>query len=521
MAFRSENTALSQSTRKSLQGVNQKTFRLGKRWLLLFAWPILTYVISAIIPPPDAVAREGDQVSARQFQFLVDDSHINAQGERVLEQEIFDHKFDMIRDASSMIVLDMFLFNDWQGPVPEMHRLLASELVETLVQKRASDPDIAIVVVTDPINTVYGGMQSKHLDDLKAANIDVVMTDLTKMQDSNPLWSSIWRWLIRPFGNQPAETLANPFGEGRVSLRSYLALLNFKANHRKLLIADNAQGELIGLVSSANPHDGSSAHRNIAVSFTGAAVKDLLESERMLLKMSNAETTLKLVDQKFAALDQTQFNDVTTVNAVTPAQTSIQVISESRIRDAVLAAIDGASDGDRIDMAMFYLSHRKIVLAMADAAKRGVRVRVLLDVNQDAFGREKNGVPNRPVAAELNAAGVEVRWCKTIGEQCHAKWLHTDVARKTDAGLSRTHQFFIGSANFTRRNLDDFNLETDVLLSLADDHPQTIEMINFFDRQWENHDNRVYSADYEEYADESMLLRWQYRFMEASGMTTF
>ncbi len=50
---------------------------------------------------------------------------------------------------------------------------------------------------------------------------------------------------------------------------------------------------------------------------------------------------------------------------------------------------------------MFYLSERQIIKALIAAQQRGVQVRVLLDPNKDAFGREKNGIPNRQVAAEL------------------------------------------------------------------------------------------------------------------------
>ena len=49
-----------------------------------------------------------------------------------------------------------------------------------------------------------------------------------------------------------------------MSLRSYLEMLNFKANHRKVFVADSADGP-VTIVSSANPHDASSAHSNVAL----------------------------------------------------------------------------------------------------------------------------------------------------------------------------------------------------------------------------------------------------------------
>ena len=59
----------------------------------------------------------------------------------------------------------------------------------------------------------------------------------------------------------------NPFGCEPVTVRSWLAILNLKANHRKVAIADDGT-ELRALITSANPHDGSSAHTNRAA-FSG------------------------------------------------------------------------------------------------------------------------------------------------------------------------------------------------------------------------------------------------------------
>ena len=210
--------------------------------------------------------------SAESVTFLADLSWIDAQGTRHLEQQIFDATLGMIERAQTLIVLDMFLFNAWQGPVRETHRGLSAEISDALLAKKQDRPDIAITVISDPVNAVYGGLLSPHLEAMRVAGIDVVLTDLTQLQDSNPIYSGIWRWLIRPFGNSEGTALPNPFGPGRVSVRSYLTLLNFKANHRKLLISDDGTGDFQALVSSANPHDGSSAHRNVAIQFSGNAV---------------------------------------------------------------------------------------------------------------------------------------------------------------------------------------------------------------------------------------------------------
>jgi hypothetical protein len=485
---------------------------LSRCVLVIIVYICASAVIRAFVPAPQAVGMSSPERPIADIRFFNDSSWLD-EGARYLSQNVFDGIFDGIRAANNLIVLDMFLFNQWQGPAPENHRALSSELTQVLIEQQHRYPDMDIIVISDPINTVYGGLPSVHFDEMKSAGIHVLLTRLDQLQDSNPLWSGVWRGLIKPWGNEPGDILPNPFGDGRVSIRSYLALLNFKANHRKLMIADNQGSELYGWVSSANPHDGSSAHRNIGIRFSGEAVLDLLNSERALLSMNDADHLVALLDKRLEALAKSGIRLSLTEGPVSAGAEKIQLVSESSIHKAVLAAITRTRPGDRIDMAMFYLSEREIIAALKKAAANGVQVRVLLDVNSDAFGRSKNGVPNRPVAAELVKASVVVRWCLTEGEQCHAKWLHVRNAEG--------HEFFVGSANFTGRNLLDLNMETDVRLVLHSDNSMTKEMHEFFERQWSNADGRGYSAAYDEFADDSLWLTLQYRFMEMSGLSTF
>lgn len=174
--------------------------------------------------------------------------------------------------------------------------------------------------------------------------------------------------------------------------------------------------------------------------------------------------------------------------------------------------IDSARAGDRLELAMFYLSHRKILQALESAADRGARLRVLLDANFDAFGHTKKGIPNRQAAMELHKAGIPVRWCNTKGEQCHSKLLML----RPEGGPG---QILLGSANFTRRNLDDLNLETSVWISVPEDSPEAAKAVRFFDRQWQQgpDEDPVMSLPYAERADESLFRYWRYRIMEATG----
>jgi len=487
---------------------NSSALYLVRRWFLRlltvsFVYVLISWTIRAVVAPPAAVGLQGQSHVAGSIEFLQDSSWITEQGSRYLQQEIFDTVFSQIQQSKELVLVDMFLFNAWQGPVAEQHRKLSAELTNTLIKQKRRYPSMTMIVISDPINIVYGGMQSIHFDAMTDAGIKVVTTRLEALQDSNSFWSGIWRWTIRPFGNGRADTLPNPFGKGRVSVRSYLSLLNFKANHRKLLVTDSADGSLQAVVSSANPHDGSSAHRNVALRFDGAAVIDLLRMEFALLEMSGAHDTARTLQRWLTKIPDTS----------AASELNIQVLGESRILDEIVTLLDKADAGTSIDLVMFYLSERSIVRAMKRAHERGASIRVLLDVNSDAFGRRKNGVPNRPVAAELTRAGIEVRWCATAGEQCHAKWLHVHQAGR--------HVYLLGSANYTRRNLRDFNLETNVRIEAVETADLVQEMSRFFENQWQNTVSEIYSVEYEKHADHSMWLMLQYRFMEATGLSTF
>ena len=441
---------------------------------------------------------------AIEVDFLSDLTYVDEQGTRHVEQEIFDEVFRMIENARRLVLIDMFLYNDFQGEPREETRPLSEELTQRLLAQKQRYPDISMVVITDPINTIYGGKRSSQFERLRAGGIQLVETDLSVLRDSNAFYSLFWRLLVKPFGNTAdGRALPNPFGDGRVSIRSYLSLLNFKANHRKVIIADNGD-KVFGLVTSANPHDGSSAHHNVAVRFSGPAVMDLLQSERSVMAFSSYAYPGSTI----------QFDNPKALIDSPLVDTHLQVITEGKIKDSVLEVLEGSHAGDDLDLIMFYLSDRDIVKALIGAWKRGVSIRVLLDPNKDAFGREKNGIPNRQVAHELHSEGIPVRWCDTHGEQCHSKML---VANRQDDSCI----VVLGSANYTRRNLDDFNLETNVAVYGPHWSPFAADARAYFDLLWSNEPGRKFSVDYEAYKERSFWKTGLYRFMEATGISTF
>lgn len=451
-------------------------------------------------PLPAGLDFTGGEHPASGLRLLTDCTSPDQTGAHGSEQQIFDAFFAAIRAARRLIVTDVFLYNGFTGSAGRELRPLAEELTDCLIAQKQRHPRITIVVITDPINTVYGSLVSPHFARLNAAGIPVVATELNRLRDSNPCYSALWHLCCRPWGAGPGRLIANPFDPGRISLRSYLRLLNFKANHRKVLVADHGD-TMLGIVSSANPHGASSGHLNVGVAFTGPAVLDLLASERAVLAFSGGQALLPALAAPPVA-------------SRSHGEATVQILTERAIKRTALAAINGANAGDRIDLLIFYLTDRRLIRALKDARQRGVDLRLLLDPSKDAFGRARHGLPNRQVGDELRRAGIAVRWADTHGEQCHAKMLA--VTRRNGDSL-----LLLGSANFTRRNLDNYNLETDVAIRGKGDSGACADAARFFDMLWHNRGGRQCSLDCAAFADPSPLRKLLYRFIEATGLSTF
>jgi hypothetical protein len=332
----------------------------------------------------------------------------------------------------------------------------------------------------------------------------VVLTDLARLRDSNVFYSPFWRLVPQWLGNSTAGgRFANPFRDDSTSLRSLLALLNFKANHRKVAVADLPSGDLAAMVASSNPHDASSGHSNVALLFGGRAARELLESELAVARFSGWSGVLPEVGDR-------------EVEVADGGGLAVRVVTEQAICESLVAALRDLGPGDTVDLAMFYLAERRTVAALLLAAERGAAVRVLLDPNRDAFGRQKDGVPNRPVAHELvrrSGGRIEVRWYRTEGEQFHTKLVA--LRRAEDLVVS------LGSANLTRRNVGNYNLEANVEVRSKRHSPFDQELTSYFDRLWLNADGASYSEEFERFADPSRLRYWRYRLMEATGLSTF
>ncbi len=459
---------------------------------------LLICIINGFITPmPEGTSVIGYERTDSYVEFLYDLTYLKG-NEKVHKQVILNEWLNLISNAEDYIILDMFLFNDDYNRKYKFPNV-SEKLTNALINKKELNSDINILFITDEINNFYGVYESSHLKKLKKNNIDVVITDSEEIRDSNPLYSGFWRTVIKWFGVKGKGWLPNPFSPDSkdVTLRGYLKLLNFKANHRKVIITDKA-----GIVASANPHDASGYHSNIAFKVKGEILQDLMKSELKVAEFSGYK------NKKFSYKSGEKIDTKKT-------DTSVTLITESKIRDSLTRAINRTNKGDRISVGMFYLSHRNIIKSLINASNRGVDVKLILDPNKDAFGMEKNGIPNRQVAQGLKTKTnnkIQVKWYDTHGEQYHTKMVF----------IENDNESIIigGSANLTRRNIDNYNLETNLLIRTKPNSKLNNDIKDYFNRIWHNKDG-YYTVGYDEYKSESLIKTIIYRIQEFTGLSTF
>lgn len=436
---------------------------------------------------------DGKFYPAKNVEFLYDLTYMK-NGQLVKDQSIFKEQLKIIESAKEFIILDLFLYNDEydRGKMDFVSQV--EEMTDALIKKHQENPDLDIVFITDELNNFYGSYKQKHLKRLEDEGIKVNLVNLNTIRDSNPLYSGLYRFYIKHFGQSDKGFIKNIFDpQGpKVSIRSFLRLLNFKANHRKVLITEET-----ALVSSSNPHDSSSNHSNVAVKFYGQAMEDLIKSE------------LGLLADKYERIEAFKAADVL------DSDIKLRAISEKKIFDALEENILKAEDGDQINIGIFYIADFKFLKALADASKREVEIRIIADLNKDAFGLEKNGAPNRPALSQLvdENPNIQVRWYQTHGEQFHTKMAMF-------AYKDQDPRLILGSANFTRRNLQNYNLETDLELVLPKDSNLYDQVVAYYEKIWTNQDGD-YTVPLKDYYEDGKLLRLLWKIQEFTGLCTW
>ncbi len=464
--------------------------------ILIFILLVVPFIFSLFTENPEGTSIEGKYFNPNKFEFLTDLSY-KKDGETIREHEIFEKEIQLINDAQEFLIIDCFLYNDEYNKGDITYPEQVKEMTDAMIAKKAST-DIPIVFITDPLNNFYGAYTQEHIQRLIDGGIDVIVTDHDKMKDSNPLFSGLYRFYIKRFGVSQNGFIPNFFEKGgpKVSISSILKLINFKGNHRKVYINENE-----AIISSSNPHDPSAFHSNVAVKFSGTGINDLIESEKTVVEFSG-ET----------------FPDVEYVENISFRDKSIsmRVLTEKAIFNALRGNITEADEGDKINIAMFYLSDSRILNLLSKMSQKGVEINIIADPNKDAFGIEKNGSPNRSALSELSDKNenINVRWYNTHGEQFHTKMATFFYNESNETKV------ILGSANFTRRNLMGYNLETDVEIVVSKDHELSKELEEYFSRIW-NNEAGEYTLPLSSYYENRKFMELLWKFQEFIGLCTW
>lgn len=455
--------------------------------LLLVIIPLI-YSLNTKNPPGTNLSSDFKDADC---EFLYDLTYLK-DGKRLHEKRIFKREMDLIKNAKDFLMVDFFLFND-EYPNTMNFPSQVEEMTDLLIAKKKENPNMPILFVTDPINNFYGAYEEDNLKRLRENGIEVVVTDLNKMRDSNALVSGIYRAYLQWFGTSGGGWIKNFFDKDadKVNVRSIFKLANFKGNHRKVLISEKE-----ALVASANPHDPSAHHSNVAMVFRGKSMEDLIKSESIFF------------DKLPSVIENFKAEEVT-------SPCKLKVITEGKIYDEISKNIKETKKGDEINLGIFYLSEFRILRELGEASKRGVDVKIIADLNKDAFGLEKNGSPNRPALSELKEdyPDINIRWYQTSGEQFHTKFIYFDFKDKNPLAI-------LGSANYTRRNLDNFNLETNLAVEMEKDSPMAKEMKDYYARIW-NNENGDYTLPLEDFYEKGFLLRILWKIQEKTGLCTW
>ena len=449
-----------------------------------------------IKPLPEGLEYAGDLHRVEDVEMFYDLSFaLNQKGTNLKhELSIFDEIYSMIEEAEEFIVIDLFLFDNYTDQ-DIAFPAVAETLTDKLLAKKEEDPDFPIFFITDPLNFGYGSYESQLLGTMRDEGIEVIVTDLDKLRDSTPLYSGLYRVIFQWFDAGGRGWLPNGMASDApdLSVSSYLKMMNIKANHRKAVITEKE-----AIISSANPHNASGLHGNMAFKVSGPVINDILESEEAVSIFSGGPEFPR-------AEAEEQQGDY-----------QVQYVTEKKVLDSILADIEKTEEGDSIHLAMFYISEGAVVDALTEAANRGVKVRMVLDANENAFGSEKTGLPNRPAVHEMledTDDRIEVRWYNAVVGQFHTKSIMINTAEESYISG--------GSTNYTERAFMNYNVESNIRIIAPNDSELVSEMDEYFDRLFNNED-ALYTLDADAYQDTFTF--WQrgiYGFQKIFKLTTY
>ncbi|MCK4534354.1 MAG: hypothetical protein KAT81_02415, partial [Syntrophobacterales bacterium] len=153
-----------------------------------------------------------------------------------------------------------------------------------------------------------------------------------------------------------------------------------------------------------------------------------------------------------------------------PEDGSVRLLEDREYFPAFMKAIDGAKSEIVMSFFLFKTSGYskgytdRILAQLVRAAKRGVRVRILLEKDDDARNSQ-TGKSNRETAARLKKKGIDVRFDSP------------DATTHTKIAVIDKRYIFLGSHNLTNSALK-YNHELSVFIDSPSMAMETLEYIN-------------------------------------------
>ena len=528
-----------------------------------FTIGILFFLVSCstIKTPPEGVDYESPVRDSKNVDFLYDLTYLDKDGNIKYDRKIWDATYEVVDNANDYLIIEMFLFNDIYNKDVEKFPEFAKEYTRRLLKKKMENPNLKVYVLSDENNNLYGAFEHPLITEMKNAGIDVIDVDIYKLKDTFPWYSPIWRSVIKPFGNpQGKGWITNFYGPmwPKLTLRNLFRALNVKADHRKIFLNEDKV-----VIASANIHDPSYFHENVAISADGEITKDILRDLQLVAKFSGGNIDVsseseakKPVNIKNFQASKIKFKEDESLKSDLQKQVEqieknkgnfvdkgtkefyetgeltknedvlqnddpnnsykVQFESEAKIGENLDKDIDSLKAGDEVLMGMYFLADRPVIDKLIKAANRGVKVRIIFDRSRDAFGMSTNGLPNKPVSKKLKKKTknkIEIKWYFTNNEQFHTKIM---LMKKTDGNVI----IHTGSANYIKKNIRGYIMDANLRVLTNKDSKLTKDVYNYFDRLWENRDG-LFTINFDDEPTTKASQDFMYKILDAAQLGSF
>ena len=513
-----------------------------------------TVSCSTIKTPPLGINYESPIRETENAEFHYDLTYLDKDGNIQYDRNLWDATYKVIDNAKDYLIVEMFLFNDLYNKDKEHFPEFAKEYTERLVKKQKENPNLKVYILADENNNFYGAFEHPFITSMKNAGINVIIVDIFKLKDTFPWYSPFWRTFIKPMGNpQNKGWITNFYGDmwPKLTIRNLLRALNVKADHKKVFLNEK---EVV--VSSANIHDPSYFHENIAIYTDGPIVKDVLHNLQLVAKFSDSEINVDGSDRRMENIMNSGSNDKTETdektlnsenqkennvkqinneeneqnvkektsinsekNSITDTEGDtykIQYLTEGAIGKHLDEDIDSLKAGDELLMGMYFLADKGVIDRLINAANRGVKIRIIFDRSRDAFGMSTNGLPNKPVSKKLKKktkGKIEIKWYFTNNEQYHTK---ITLMKKTDGNVIIN----AGSANLIKKNIRGYIMDANFRILTTQDSKISKDIYEYFDRLWENKDG-LFTLNFDDEPTTGGFSDFMYKILDATQLGSF